>query len=185
VADQPTLRTARLILRPFRLDDAPAVHRLAGAREIAATTLNIPHPYDQAMAEIWIESHLPAWERREQASYAMTDAARGDLVGAVGLRLELAHRRAELGYWVGVPYWGQGYATEAGRAVLAFGFEHFGLERVHATHLSRNPASGRVMAKLGMRLEGCRRRHVLKWDRFEDLTLYGVLREEFAALTPS
>ena len=89
------------------------------------------------------------------------------------------HARAELGYWVGVPYWNRGVATEAARALVAFGFGALGLHRVQARHLTRNPASGRVMQKLGMRLEGVHREAVRKWDRFEDLAMYAVLAREW------
>jgi RimJ/RimL family protein N-acetyltransferase len=133
------------------------------------------------MGIAWIGGHAEAWRKGVQATFAITEPAIG-LLGAVGLRIEEAHRRAELGYWIAVPYWGRGFATEAARAVLEFGFGPLGLRRIHATHLSRNPASGRVMEKLGMRLEGVRRQHILKWNRAEDLTVYGILRDEFPAL---
>ncbi len=179
---QPTLATARLSLRPFAVPDAPDVQRLAGAREVAATTLNIPHPYLDGVAEAWIGMHAAAWERGELATFAVTEPSLG-LVGAIGLRIERAHRRAELGYWIAVPYWGRGYATEAAVAVIAFGFASLDLNRIYATHLTRNPASGRVMIKAGMRYEGCRRAHIIKWDQFEDLENYAVLRDEWRAAT--
>ena len=84
-----------------------------------------------------------------------------------------------MGYWIGTPYWGCGFATEATAAVVRYGFEELQLNRVHAAHFALNPASGRVLEKLGMRREGCRRQHVLKWDRYVDLVLYGLLREEY------
>lgn len=177
---QPTLTTARLTLRPFAAADARDVQRLAGAREVADTTLNIPHPYLDGMAEAWIGMHAAAWERGELATFAVTEASLG-LVGAVSLRIVRKHRRAELGYWIAVPYWGRGYATEAAAATIAFGFEQLDLNRIHASHLTRNPASGRVMVKAGMRLEGCHRAHFIKWDRFEDLAVYGMLRDEWRA----
>ncbi|HXF95766.1 MAG TPA: GNAT family N-acetyltransferase, partial [Gemmatimonadales bacterium] len=175
---QPTLSTERLLLRPFRLDDAPAVERLAGAREIADTTLTIPHPYLDGMAEQWIATHEEAWERRERVIFAMTSEAHG-VIGAIGLELALAHRRAELGYWVGRPFWNRGYASEAVPAVIAFGFETLSLNRIWAQHLTRNPASGRVLLKAGMRFEGILREHVFKWDRPEDLAVYAILRAEY------
>ena len=91
--------------------------------------------------------------------------------------------RAELGYWIGKPYWGQGYCTEAARATLDFGFEQLGLNRIFAHHFARNPASGRVMQKIGMTREGRLRQHVKKWDAFEDLELYGILKDHWAART--
>jgi RimJ/RimL family protein N-acetyltransferase len=175
--DQPTIQTARLRLRPFSLADAPMVQRLAGAAAVAETALNIPHPYEDGMAEAWILTHAPAFAGRERATFAITESS-GRLLGAVSLRLEQAHQRAELGYWIGVPYWRQGFATEAARAVIAYGFNALGLNRIQATHLTRNPASGRVMQKAGMTYEGCLRQYVLKNGRFEDLARYAILREE-------
>jgi RimJ/RimL family protein N-acetyltransferase len=95
------------------------------------------------------------------------------------LEIEPAHRRAELGYWIGVPHWSRGYATEAARAALHYGFETLQLERIFASHFRHNPASGRVLKKLGMRHEGCLRAHILKWGEFVDLEAYGLLRSEF------
>ncbi len=175
---QPILTTNRLLLRPFSANDAPDVHRLVGEREIASTTLNIPHPYEQGMAETWIAKHEPAWEHGELATFAITEPSEG-LVGAIGLVVELAHQRAEVGYWIGLPFWGRGYATEALSALIAFGFTQLSLNRIHAAHFVRNAASGRVMVKAGMRYEGCLRQHVLKWGQFEDLAKYAILRFEF------
>jgi len=179
-APQPVLTTPRLVLRPFEAGDAPTVQRLAGAAEVADTTLNIPHPYLDGMAEGWIATHGPARANWESVTYAITTAADG-LVGAVSLRLEPAHRRAELGYWVGVPYWNRGYASEAASAVIRYGFETLELNRIHAHHFTRNPASGRVMEKAGMRREGLLRQHVVRSGRLEDLAAYAILREELAA----
>ena len=174
----PTICTARLLLRPFVLEDAPALHELVKEREIASTTLNIPHPYEEEMAKVWISSHTPGWENQEMAVFAITEASAG-LVGAISLRLELAHERGELGYWIGIPFWGKGYATEATKAVIKFGFEQMKLNRIHAAHLTRNPASGRVMIKAGMTFEGVLRKHILKWGEFEDVAKYSILRREY------
>jgi ribosomal-protein-alanine N-acetyltransferase len=171
----PTLTTARLILRRFAPEDAAGVQRFAGDREVAANTINVPHPYPDGAAEMWINSHAALWEERQGMTLAVTERASGALVGAIGLIITAADRRAELGYWIGRPYWNRGYATEAGRAVLEYGFGPLGLHRIMARHLARNPASGRVMQKLGMTQEGVLRGHVLKWDVFEDLVVYAVL----------
>lgn len=174
----PTLRTDRLVLRPFELGDAPVVQRLAGDREVASTTLNIPHPYEDGVAEAWIETHLPAWREGSLLALAITTDADG-VVGGISLHLNAAHRRGELGYWIGVPYWSRGYATEASRALVEHGFEELSLNRIVAQHITRNPASGRVMEKVGMRREGLLREHLAKWDQLEDVAVYGVLRGEF------
>lgn len=170
----PTLRTERLALRPFLLADAALVQRLAGEREVADTTLAIPHPYEDGMAESWIATHGGAWERQESATLAITTLEHG-VIGAISLKLEPAQRRAELGYWIGRPYWGRGYATEATRAMIAWGFEEVGLARIYAHHMTRNPASGRVMAKAGMQHEGTLRQHFCRWGVAEDVAIWGVL----------
>jgi [ribosomal protein S5]-alanine N-acetyltransferase len=113
------------------------------------------------------------------ATFGVVLAETGELVGAVGIRFTPANNRAELGYWIGKPYWGRGYCSEAARAVLAYGFDERGLNRIYAHHMTRNPASGRVMQKAGMQREGILRRHFLKWGVFEDVEIYGILREEW------
>ena len=104
----------------------------------------------------------------------------GNRVGAVGLRdIDVEHSLAEMGFWVAVKRWGQGYATEAARAVVAFGFRQWGLNRIYAHHMVRNPASGRVLARIGMKPEGLLRQRVRKWGMFEDVMLMAVLRAEW------
>ena len=182
--ERPTLTTARLVLRPLTVADAPDVQRLAGEREVASTTLNIPHPYEPGMAEQWISTHQGAYERGELVNFAIGLRVDNALLGAIGLRIDQQHTHAELGYWLGKPYWNAGYCTEAAHAVVAYGFESLGLHRIHASHMTRNPASGRVMQKIGMRYEGCLRQHVNKWEVFEDLALYGILKSEYVSPNP-
>ena len=173
--NQTTLSTERLILRPFRLADAPEVRRLAGDREIAAATLRIPHPYEEGMAENWIRSQKDS----TGMVFAVTHTAQGDFIGAIGLNVNRDFDHAELGYWLGTAYWRQGYATEAARAMLEFGFHTLGLHRIHAHHFLRNPASGRVMQKIGMVREGHLRQHVKKWGQYEDIIAYGILKSDY------
>lgn len=177
MTSQPTLSTSRLILRPFTGADAGEVQHLAGAAAVADTTLSIPHPYESGLAESWIATHQPAFSRQENVVFAITDKD-SRLVGAINLRLELKHSRGEVGYWIGEPYWGHGYATEAVIAVLRYGLADLGLNRIYARHFARNPASGRVMQKAGMRHEGHERQHVLKSGRFEDLECYAIVRAD-------
>jgi [ribosomal protein S5]-alanine N-acetyltransferase len=178
---QPTLETARLVLRPFCAADAGRVQLLAGDRAVADTTLKIPHPYEDGMAEKWIANHADWFQRDEQAVFAVTLKTDAALIGCVGLRIDRDDDRAELGYWIGRPYWGQGYCTEAVRAVLAFGFAELGLNRIHAHHFVRNAASGRVMQKAGMQREGRLRQFAKKWDVFEDVEMYATVREQASA----
>jgi RimJ/RimL family protein N-acetyltransferase len=120
---------------------------------------------------------------RKTADWAITSANSGELLGSIGLTFNAAHDHAEMGYWIALPHWGSGFCTEAARAVLAYAFDHRNLARVCAHHFGSNPASGRVMQKIGMKYEGTSRRHLKKWDRFEDAVWYGILRDEYQART--
>lgn len=169
----PTIRTRRLVLRPFSMADAPRVQQLAGAREVALNTMQIPHPYPDGAAAQWIAQQEA---NPDQYNFAIDD---GQLAGSIGLRLTPDFDRAEVGYWLGVDFWGRGYATEALAAVIRFGFEELTLHRIYAGYFDRNEASGRVMEKNGLKYEGRLRQHVKKWDVYLDVVYYGILREEW------
>ena len=181
MASIPTLFTNRLTLRPFGLEDAPVVKELAGAWEIAETTANIPHPYAEEMAEEWINTHQGGFDSGEDVTFAITRKSDAQLIGAIGLSINKANQLAEMGYWLGVPYWNQGYCTEAARVLIRYAFETLDLNRVQARHMTKNPASGRVMQKAGMTYEGTLRRSLFRWDQFEDAAIYSILREEYAS----
>jgi ribosomal-protein-alanine N-acetyltransferase len=181
VTDQPTLTTERLTLRPFVPDDAFESERLAGRREIADTTLTIPHPYPHGAAAEWILTHTPAWENGSAATFAVVETKSGRFVGVTSLMINREHRRAELGYWIALDRWNRGYATESNRRLMDFGFEVLGLHRIEARHFLRNPASGRVMLKLGMQAEGVERDWAMKGDCFESLAVYSILEPEWRA----
>jgi RimJ/RimL family protein N-acetyltransferase len=172
----PTLKTDRLVLRGFRMDDSPTVCEYVSDKAIAATTLNIPHPYTLEMAEEWIGTHREAYESGQAVHFAITLGDSEKLVGAIALNISREHDRAEMGYWIGKPFWGKGYCTEAVTAVMAYGFDVLGCERIYATHFRKNPASGAVMQKAGMQHEGRLRHHVKKWGEFNDLEVYSLLR---------
>ena len=174
------LETERLVLRPLRPDDAPTIARLAGRREIADTTLSIPHPYSVEQAQEWIGTHGGPQNPAKQMVFGITIRADGQLIGTVGLReIDAEHCHAEMGFWIGVDWWGSGYATEAARAVLRYGFAELKLNRIYAQHMVRNPASGRVLEKIGMKPEGLLRQTVRKWGIFENVVLMAILRDDW------
>ena len=177
--ERPVIETKHLKLRPFTLDDAPELQRLIGERDIASTTLNIPYPYEDSMAEEWISKHQEHFERGESVQFAISHREQGFFMGGIGLNINKEYEHAEIGYWIGKPYWNQGYCTEAAQAVLKYGFEVLELHRIYSRHFTRNPASGRVMQKIGMKHEGTSREAVKKWDKFEDMENYGILRNQY------
>jgi [ribosomal protein S5]-alanine N-acetyltransferase len=179
----PTLSTQRLILRPFTLEDAPTVQELAGAWEIAEMTASIPHPYEDGMAEAWIGTHQDAFQRGETINFAVTTRTGGVLVGAISLMgINSSQHQAEAGYWIGKPYWNKGYCTEALQELIHYAFTKLDLNRVQARHMTRNPASGRVMQKAGMQFEGILRQSIYRWGKFEDAAMYSILKGETHAV---
>lgn len=178
-AQQPTLETNRLLLRPFNPDDADRINELVGDKAVAKPTLAIPHPYSLEDALEWLDTHKPDYESGENIVFAITLKHNHELIGAINIRIREANEMAEIGYWIGKPYWNNGYGTEALGAILKFGFEVLELNRIYASHIEKNLASGKVMAKNGMKYEGCLRCQIKKDGHFENLIMYGLLRDEF------
>ncbi|MCQ1058067.1 GNAT family N-acetyltransferase [Photobacterium sp. DNB23_23_1] len=147
---QPLLTTQRLLLRPLQLSDAKRVQELAGDEQIANGTINIPHPYTDGVAGQWIGRHLAGWHQGQSAIYAITLKPTQQLIGCVGLH-NIQDGKAQLGYWIGVPYWGLGYCTEAADRIVEFGFKRLNLETIYGQHFSRENNSGKVMQKIGMK----------------------------------
>ena len=147
------LTTERLTLRPLEPADAPAVQRYAGDERVARWTARIPHPYPDGAAEAWIAETHTQMARGEGWQLGI-DARGVGLVGAIGLERDEDRVSAELGYWVGVPFWGHGYATEAACRMVRFAFETTDLAQIHARALPDNAASRRVIEKVGLGLVG-------------------------------
>ncbi|MCH2182280.1 MAG: GNAT family N-acetyltransferase [Mariniblastus sp.] len=176
----PILRAGRLVLRPLESADAPRVQEICRDRGIAATTRNVPHPYPEGAALLWIESHPELWSSGKAAVFGIClDEDQGaSLVGAIGLEINPLDHHAEIGYWLSRECWGQGICTEAVEVIVRFGFEQLGLQRIHAICMASNPASGRVLEKNGLIKEGRLRNHIRKWGVFHDVDVYGILRRD-------
>jgi RimJ/RimL family protein N-acetyltransferase len=139
-----------VLLRTFTLADAPRVAELCGDWDVARMTARVPHPYTLEMAETFIGACREACATGATPTYAITRADDGVLVGAIGISNDVIEDGESIGYWIGRPHWGNGYATAAARAMLALAFSRLDLDVLTAIHLVRNPGSGRVMAKCGM-----------------------------------
>ena len=146
---QPCLESDRLKLRPFSLSDSKDIQLLAGDFRVAKETMNIPHPYKDGVAEAWISSLEEKWKAGESVEYAITLKEHAQFIGVVSF-VEVNGDEAEIGYWLGVPYWKKGYGTEAGRRLIEYGVSVMSLRKITALHLSTNPNSGRVLKKLGL-----------------------------------
>ncbi|UTR06677.1 GNAT family N-acetyltransferase [Alkalihalobacillus sp. LMS6] len=174
-AKQKEIVTRRLKLRFCRKEDALIIKSLCNNYNLYKSTLTLPFPYTIEDATLWMKSHRENFEQDKRYEFAVTDLETGTLYGAVALTPNKQHAHGELAYWIGEPYWGKGIGTEAAQAMVEFAFQEKQLHKVFARFFKSNPASGRIMEKIGMKQEGVLREHVWKENRFEDLVLYGIL----------
>ena len=175
VAQLPVLRSERLLLRPFQIGDAADIARIAGAREIADTTISVPHPLSLEAAREWIAADLGV-PSHEQQVFAVTESATGNVLGLVALKhIEAEHGVAELSFWIDPAHWGKGFAREAAQRLVTYAFGAAGLRRLVAFHMVRNPASRKVLTGIGFTQEGLLRQRVRKWGVLEDVCACAML----------
>lgn len=167
------LKTDRLILRTLEMSDGLVIEQKVGDYEVAKSILTIPYPYPKGGAERFIEQTKAAVLLGSLLLYGIVHKDKNELIGMIHLKMNGDHLRGELGYWIEKEEWGKGYGTEAAEAVMEYGFNHRGLHRIFAQAFTDNPASTRVMEKIGMTFEGTLRNHVKKGKEFKDLAVYG------------
>ncbi|GEN53126.1 GNAT family N-acetyltransferase [Halobacillus faecis] len=171
------LHTERLCLKPYTLDLAGRVVELAGDEAVAATTF-VPHPYTLEMAQDWIALHKEWIDKGMAYPLAMIVKESKELVGTMTLRVDEKHHKGELAYWVGKPYWNQGYATEAAIRVVEYGFNELQLNRIWSAAITSNPGSTKVMQKAGLSYEGTLKQDIYHWGEYKDLDVYGRIKNE-------
>ncbi|HEY3397393.1 MAG TPA: GNAT family N-acetyltransferase [Armatimonadota bacterium] len=174
-----TLTTDRLLLRPFHGDDFAAVHAYACDPEVCRYMTWGPN--DEAGTRGFLQAVIAnaQAEPRTYYDWAVTLRDGGRLLGACGLYRRGEAQQGSLGYCYHRDSWGHGYATEAAAAMVGFGFRELGLHRIEACHFGPNLASGRVMQKLGMQLEGNLREAFQKDGVWYDLAHYAILDREW------
>lgn len=179
----PTLYSQRLRLRPLEYSDGAAITRLLRERDIALTAANMPYPFSEADARAWIADTHTSAHLGSAYIFGIIQQRDDIFTGAIGLDLHGAHYRGEVGYWIGKPYWGQGFASEALRRVLQFGFEELDSNRIEANCYDYNIASARVMEKAGMIYEGTLRQYLFNelTKTFENVRFYGILKSDYHA----
>lgn len=168
------LKLSRCALRPWRAGDEPALVRYANNRSVSGNLKDrFPSPYTAADAAAWV-AH--AGGQTPVVNFAIV--VDGGAAGGIGVELghDVYHKSAEIGYWLGEPFWGRGIATEALRAVTDYAFATFDIIRLEAGVFAWNPASARVLEKVGYTLEGRLRQAVVKHGRVVDRLIYGLLR---------
>ncbi len=175
------LQTNRLLLRPIAKSDAPAFARLCNDELIARNTARIPHPYSLDDAEIFTAIAAHAFASGKEHAFAVCEG--DELVGCCGV-MRITLEVFELGYWVGAPARGRGVATEAAHAVAHFAFERLGAKKLLSGHFADNPASGRVLEKIGFRPSGEERMQFSQGRGCEAPSLRMAL-EQTAFIAPS
>ncbi|MEM1321118.1 MAG: GNAT family N-acetyltransferase [Bacteroidota bacterium] len=149
--DFPRLYTPRLVLRKIEVEDLPALVQYANNKKIADHIVNIPYPYREPDAAFRISFVVQGFKQKIRYVFAIIHKERGELIGEISLHLlDQHHQHAQLAYWIGEPFWNQGIATEAARAVIQFGFEQLDRTLIYADCHPNNPASEKVMCKIGM-----------------------------------
>jgi [ribosomal protein S5]-alanine N-acetyltransferase len=158
--------------------DKESLVELLNNREIYRGTLRIPFPYTGNGFDAWfVRLNERTLEDGQPTAWAIRDG-RGRAIGGIGLdpSAEGPSYRAEIGYWLGQPFWGRGIMTSAVQAVSRHGFEELKLGKITAHVFSFNVASARVVEKAGFQLEGYLRKHFLKDGEFIDAKAYGLVR---------
>jgi [ribosomal protein S5]-alanine N-acetyltransferase len=177
----PTLKTARLILRPTRTNDIDAIFRYASNPNVTRFTTWEAHR-DRNDTVRFVAEYVAA-RYRDQMPDPLLISLREDeshVVGAIGaFWATRANHCMEFGYWLAEPFWGRGFATEAARALVGHLFAAYEVERVQAHYIEGNDGSGRVMEKVGLTREGILRRALLHRGHFRDIHIYSILRGEW------
>jgi len=146
----PTLHTLRLTLGQLEISDIPVIVKYVNNPNITNNLRNIPHPYYEKDAIFWLNMVRQGFDNQTDYTFRIGLKETKEFIGAMSLHPKKPHHKAEAGYWIGEPFWNKGYASEALRAVLRFGFEELELNKIYAMYYDYNPVSGKVMINNGM-----------------------------------
>ncbi|MEO0042954.1 MAG: hypothetical protein RL329_2402 [Bacteroidota bacterium] len=175
----PTLTTDRLTLRQTRIDDIASLLKYCNNKNISDQIFNIPYPYLEADAIFRLNFVFQGFKNRERYVFAITLTENQTLIGEMGLHLDQDNDNAQLGAWIAEPFWNQGIATEAMAAILRFGFETLDLNKIYATHLPENGASGNVMLKNHMIKEAELKEHYKMNKVYRSVIQYRLTKAEY------
>jgi [ribosomal protein S5]-alanine N-acetyltransferase len=172
----PVVETQRLILRKFELSDAAGLFKVANDPLVTVYLAWEPHESEQQSLD-FIQSFINGYASGDCGHWAIVRKADNTFLGMLTLRPGVSQPRGEVGYWIGSPYWKQGYMTEALTGFIDLCFKQLGLHRIQACHFTENPASGKVMEKAGMRYEGLLHHYIFNKGGYHDAKLYAVVNE--------
>ena len=174
------LETERLILKPYEVAYADEIFEVVKQKEIADTMIMIPHPYPREVVDQWISYLHKSWEQGSAYEFAVFLKEDNRYIGNAGLvAVSKTHKNAEVGYFIDKNEWGKGYATEACKKIIEYGFLEHELNRIYSRCMVRNIASRKVMEKAGMVWEGRHKQEFLKNGNYEDMDYLAILKEEY------
>jgi RimJ/RimL family protein N-acetyltransferase len=172
----PVIETERLVLSQLEERDIPFIVEYLQHRIFSDLTSNIPYPYVENDARSWVKMSKEAFDNNAGYTFAIRNKE-GQIIGAIGLH-DRDDDKAELGYWIGIPYWNKGYVTEAAEAIVNFGLNEMKFNKIFATHFLHNPASGRIMEKIGMKQEAILKQEMKKDGEYFDIVRYCILKTD-------
>ena len=173
------LITDRLILAEFGKTSAETWLGLIKDKEVALTTLALPHPCTCKDAKLWKATQIDAIKSGSILRWSIIKTDGHAVMGCVKLSLNLRFNSAEIGYWVGKKYWGNGYAGEAAIKVLNYGFSELKLNRIETYAMVVNKASSKILLKLGMQKEGFHRQLIKRWDNYINVESFAILLSDW------
>lgn len=168
------LKTERLVLSEPTEEDLKDIIMHAHDPIIAQNSLYIPYPYEEKDAYAWLEITKKGLEDANAYIFGIRLKESNQLIGGMGLHLDKAHDKAEVGYWLGKAFRRNGYTSEALKRVIRFGFDDLKLNKIYASHFINNPVSGKVMEKAGMCKEGILKHHYKKNGEYLDAVFYAI-----------
>ncbi len=149
----PVLHTSRLKLRQLSVDDFQDLVLLANNKNISDQIINIPYPYQEGNAVFRMSYIVQGFKSKQRFVFAIIEKKRNKFIGEISIHIQSNVELGELGYWIGEPFWNQGYATEAINEIVKFGFTRICLENIYGTVTNKNTTSSKVLLKNGFKLK--------------------------------
>ena len=172
------LEGERFRLRTIESKDIDSITKYCKDRLVSRWLLRVPYPYKRKDAEDFIKRNRKKELKGEARRFGIE--IDGEIVGVCSLEsIDLKNKNAELGYWLGKPFWKKGYMTEAVKMVVEYGFKKMKLERIYASALDVNIGSQKVLKKLGFKKEGISRKEIFKNNRWYNRLWFGLLKDEY------
>ncbi len=172
--------TKRLSFRPISMDDAFYMDVLLDDIDIASNNYNVPYPYTVGFSKGWIEKGIKQSNENELMRWVIQRTDHMQVVGIIELRINNEHDRAELGYWIGKDFRGNGYCKEAVEKILDISFNEYKLNRLEAFCFTDNKISIRILEEIGFKIEGMFRQDSKILNEYKNSLIFGLLRDEYA-----